>query len=123
MPESLQNLDQHLKRIKAQGAMHPADSMAIQHALRQLDTLVPRMPSHKTRMRFQGLNPERFSEAEWQVVELIAKGYDTEPIARILGCSVSQVYKLRRSIRHRIGVGVTVSLSQHLRLLLLPADD
>lgn len=115
-PAPLQVLGQILKRVKAQGASFPADSIAILQALGQLDNLVPRLQDPGLGMRIKGVDENQFSLLEWHVIVLIAKGYDTEAIARILGFSVSRVYKLRGAIRERLGLEEGVSLSQFIRL-------
>ena len=80
----------------------------------EMQKWLPQMMRFETEFEDERINRERFTSREWQVVQLIVRGHSSKEIREIMGCSRSNVYRLRGAIREKLVLRRSESLTAFL---------
>lgn len=96
------------------GELAVVDHLKLKHSAARLQQWLPRMLCFDAEFEEGRIRKDLFTANEWQVIQLIVRGCSVKDIRQAMGCSRSNVYRLRGAVRKKLGLSPAESLTAFL---------
>lgn len=90
------------------------DYSDLERCTAELQKWLPQMMRFEAEFADDRIQRDRFTSKEWQVIQLIVRGHSAKSIREVIGCSRSNVYRLRGAVREKLGLRWSESLNAFL---------